>query len=202
MPYSDFDIRRVQKDFQLNIVEQIGIFADVKESSVSEYFASTLKENIPLAVAINTEKARSELIISDALVEIRKVFDRKISFFSGIEFNVDKDKNLTGFCDFIVSLSPEQLFIKSPVIAIVEAKNENIMGGLGQCIAEMVAVRVFNEKESNEIPVTYGAVTSGIAWKFLKLEANTIYIDLRDYSIEDSPGKIIGILSLMLAQQA
>jgi len=56
MPYSDFDIRWVQKDFQLNIVEQIGIFADVKESSVSEYFASTLKENIPLAVAINTEK--------------------------------------------------------------------------------------------------------------------------------------------------
>ncbi len=202
MPYSDFDIRRVQKDFQLNIVEQIGIFADVKESSVSEYFTSTLKENIPLAVAINTEKARSELIISDALIEIRKVFDRKISFFSGIEFNVDKDKNLTGFCDFIVSLSPEQLFIKSPVIAIVEAKNENIMGGLGQCIAEMVAVRVFNEKEGNEIPMTYGAVTSGIAWKFLKLEANTIYIDLRDYSIEDSPGKIIGILSLMLAQQA
>lgn len=202
MPYSDFDIRRVQKDFQLDIVEQIGIFADVKESSVSEYFASTLKENIPLAVAINTEKARSELIISDALIEIRKVFARKISFFSGIEFNVDKDKNLAGFCDFIVSLSPEQLFIKAPVIAIVEAKNENIMGGLGQCIAEMVAVRVFNEKEGNEIPVTYGAVTSGIAWKFLKLEANTIYIDLRDYSIEDSPGKIIGILSLMLAQQA
>jgi len=119
--------------------------------------------------------------------------------FSDIEFNLDKDKNLTDFCYFIVSLSPEQLFIKSPMIAIVEAKNENIMGRLGQCIAEMVAVKVFNEKEGNEIPVTYEVVTSGIAWKFLKLESNTIYIDLRDSSIEDSPGKIIGILSLMLA---
>ena len=52
MPYSDFDIRRVQKDFQLNIVEKIGIFADVEESCISEYFASTLMENIPLAAIV------------------------------------------------------------------------------------------------------------------------------------------------------
>ena len=120
--------------------------------------------------------------------------------FSDIEFNLDKDKNLTDFCDFIVSLSPEQLFIKSPMIAIVEAKNENIMGRLGQCIAEMVAVKVFNEKEGNEIPVTYEVVTSGIAWKFLKLESNTIYIDLRDSSIcllYTSPSPRDGLLSRM-----
>ena len=32
-------------------------------------------------------------------------------------------------------------------MTIVEAKNENIKSGLGQCAAEMVAARLFNERE-------------------------------------------------------
>ena len=158
-------------------------------------------ENVPLAVAINTEKARSELIVTNILVEIRKRFDRKISFFSGLEFNVDRERDLAGFCDFIVSLSPEQLFLNAPVVTMVEAKNENLMHGLGQCTAEMVAARIFNEQEGNDIPRIYGVVTSGTAWKFIKLENGTVHIDLRDYSI-DNPAKIIGILSKMIKQKA
>lgn len=202
MAYSDFSLRQIQKEFQLDIVEELGLFAEIQAVPISEYFTITLQENLPLAVSINTEKARSELIISDVLIEVRKIFDRKISFFSGVEFNVDKERNLNGFCDFLISLSPEQLFVKSPVIAVVEAKNENIMSGLGQCVAEMVAVRLFNQSEGNEIPVTYGTVTSGIAWKFLKLMDDTVYVDLRDYSIEANPGQIIGILSQMIKQRA
>lgn len=202
MFYSDFKIRQVQKTFQLSIVEKLGIFSAIPERPISEYFATTLEENIPLAVSINTEKARSELLVSTVLVEVRKLFDRQISFFSGVEFNVDKERSLAGFCDFIISLSPEQLFVEAPVIAVVEAKNENIMSGLGQCIAEMIAAQLFNEQEGNELSNTYGAVTSGIGWKFLKLEKNKVFIDLRDYSLQSEPQKIIGILSAMISQAA
>lgn len=201
MSYREFDIKTAQKNFQLEIIEKNGLFSEIPEAPISDYFSQTLLENIPLAISINTEKARSELIISEVLLEIRKRFDRKISFFSGIEFNVDKDKNLNGFCDFIVSLSPEQLFLKSPIVTIVEAKNENIMSGLGQCIAEMVAGQIFNDREDNNIDSVYGAVTSGIAWKFLKLHQGTISIDLKDYNLEDNPQKIIGIFSSMVAQK-
>ena len=201
MSYKDFSVKRVQVDFQLEIFEESGFFSKAPASEISEYLSITLHENIPLAVAINTEKARSELIISEVLLELRKQFDRKISFFSGIEFNVDKEKDLNGFCDFIVSRSPEQLFIKSPVIAIVEAKNENIMSGLGQCAAEMVAGKIFNESEKKSIDTIYGAVTSGVAWKFLKLNNDTIFVDLKDYNLEDNPGKVIGILSAMIDQK-
>ena len=202
MPYSDFKIRQVQKQFHLNIIEKIGIFSDLAEVPLSDYFTATLEENIPLAVSINTEKARSELIVSNVLVEIRKQFDRKISFFSGVEFNVDKEQSLAGFCDFIVSLSSEQLFVEAPVIAVVEAKNENIMSGLGQCIAEMIAVQLFNQQEGNEVKHTYGTITSGISWKFLKLENDRVYVDLRDYSIESEPKKVMGILAAMISQTA
>ncbi len=201
MSYSDFNLKQVQKDFNLEIIEKLGIFSKIKKSEISDYFMITLEENIPLAVSINTEKAKSELIISNVLIEVRKIFDRKISFFSGIEFNIDKEKGLNGYCDFMISLSSEQLFVKSPIIILVEAKNENMMGGLGQCIAEMVAARMFNEKEGNNIPSIYGTVTTGLFWKFIKLTNNIVEIDLKDYSIEDNPERVIGILSSMMKEK-
>jgi len=201
MSYSDFDIKKVKDELQIKIVEQKGIFSKIEEVDVSDILTFVLDDNVPLALAINTEKARSELIISDVLVELRRKFDRKISLFSGVEFNVDKDKGLNGYCDFIISRSPEQLIIDSPVVIIVEAKNENIVGGIGQCIAEMVAAKIFNEMENDSIEFIYGAVTSGSAWEFLRLENDTVYIDLREYYIENV-NKIVGILSAMVAQKA
>lgn len=201
MPYSDFTLKKTKTDLQLKIIEQQNLFADIEEVKISDILSAILEENVPLALAINTEKARSELIISNILVELRKLFHHKISLFSGIEFNVDKDKDLNGRCDFIISCSPEQLLLNAPLIAIVEAKNENIIGGLGPCIAEMVAAKIFNEQEHHQVKFLYGAVTSGNTWKFLKLDQQTIYIDLKDYDIE-KVNKIMGILAAMVEQKA
>jgi hypothetical protein len=201
MPYSSFTIKKVQKEFSVEIIENTGLFSSVESREIGNHLKETLSDNVSLAVAINTEKARSELIIAPVLIEIRKIFDKKISFFSGIELNVDKDRDLTGFCDFIISKSPEQLFLNTPVITIVEAKNENIMSGLGQCAAEMIASRIFNEQEGTTLSKIYGVVTSGNIWKFLKLEDNKIYIDLDDYSIKEI-SKVVGILCSMIEQNA
>ena len=67
-------------------------------------------------------------------------FDRRISLFSGIDFNVDAENELTGVCDFLVSLSPEQFYVEAPVIILVEAKNLDLKAGLGQCVAEMLGI--------------------------------------------------------------
>jgi hypothetical protein len=201
MPYSSFTIKKVQKEFSVEIRENTGLFSSIESREIGNHLKETLLDNVSLAVAINTEKARSELIIAPVLIEIRKIFDKKISFFSGIELNVDKERDLTGFCDFIISKSPEQLFLNTPVITIVEAKNENIMSGLGQCAAEMIASRIFNEQEGTTLSKIYGVVTSGNIWKFLKLEDNKIYIDLDDYSIKEV-SKVVGILCSMIEQNA
>jgi len=202
MPYSDFSLKRVKDELGVRVVEQQDMFAMIDSVEISDLLQQNLAENVPLAIAINTEKARSELIIANFLVELRKLFDHQVSLFSGIEFNVDKEKNLNGFCDFIVSASPEQLMLNAPVVTIVEAKNENIIGGLGQCIAEMVAANIFNEKEHNdEILKVYGVVTTGTTWKFLRLESDIVYIDLSEFYI-DRPGKILGVLSAMVRQIA
>ena len=202
MPYSDFDLKSVKQKLGVHLCEQQGLFASVPCADIRPAFEEILQENVPLARAINTEKARSEMIIANVLVEVRKMLQHRISLFSGIEFNVDKAQGLNGFCDFIISASQEQLILTSPVIAVVEAKNENIIGGLGQCIAEMVAAKMFNEAEKSEnAGNVYGLVTSGTAWKFLKMEERNVLIDLDEYSIEN-PGKIIGILLEMAARTA
>ncbi len=201
MSYSDFDLKKAKQNLGINLIERENLFSAIECFEISNHLRETLAENLPLARAINTEKARSELVIANILVELRKILQHTISLFSGIEFNVDKEKGLNGFCDFIISASSEQLMLISPIVAVVEAKNENIIGGLGQCIAEMVAAKIFNELEENENKrKIHGVVTTGTTWKFLKMDGLDVYIDLDDYSIE-KPDKIIGILLAMVSQK-
>ena len=164
MSYSEFSLARVTKEFQLAIIEEENLFFDIPNVVFSDFLKETLKYNVPLAVANNTEKARSELIISPILLEARKK-QESFNFFSGVKFDVDESKGLNGFCDFIISHSKELLFVTAPVFMLVEAKNENILNGLGQCIAEMVAAQLFNQQENNSITSIWGAVTTGTIWQ-------------------------------------
>lgn len=194
MAYSDFTLDKVVKIFNLTISDKIDISTDIPEFDGGEHLAETIRYNLPLALAINTEKARSEMIISPILIELKKRLQPAISLFSGVEFNVDASQGLNGACDFLISRSPEQLLITTPVIAIVEAKKENINAGLGQCVAEMLAARLFNEREANQIHQIYGAVTTGDRWKFLKLEGQIIEIELGEHFLSNV-NKILGIIA-------
>jgi hypothetical protein len=195
MSYSDFTLSKVQQEFSLKVNEQVDFFANVPEVQPGDFLKEILRNNLPLALAINTEKSRSEMIIAPILIELRKSVNNQISLFSGTEFNIDSSKGLNGTCDFLISLDPEQLFIKSPIFAIVEAKKENLNAGLGQCLAEMIAAQIFNQQEGNQISTIYGSVTTGNIWKFLQLEKTEVYIDLTEYFIGNLE-KIMGILSL------
>ncbi|WP_367274522.1 hypothetical protein [Microcoleus sp. PH2017_25_DOB_D_A] len=187
----------IETNFGITIADKVGIFANLPKSEYSDLLSQTLQENISLALAINTEKARSELIVTPILVKLRKQFKYQISLFSGKEFNVDLEKGLTGFCDFLISRSPEQLLIKAPVVALVEAKNDDIQAGLPQCMAEMIAAQIFNERRNNNISEIYGVVTTGTNWKFLRLSNQIIEVDLNDYFI-DNISQIIGILKYLI----
>ena len=158
-----------------------------------------LTENIPLALAINTGKARSEFLIAPILLELRRRSPTPISLFSGTEFTIDPDQGLSGFCDYLISLSPQQLMITAPIVAIVEAKNEDLKAGLGQCIAELVAAQRFNQREIHPVSPHYGIVTSGELWKFLQLTEQSVCIDLRNYEIHQID-QILGILLSFLSQ--
>jgi len=149
---------------------------------------------------MGTEKACSELIIINIFLEIK--IQLRVSFFSGIEFTVDKELGLNGFCDFIISQSSEQLFLESPIVVIVEAKKNDIKEGLGQCVAQMLGATLFNQNqnENKEFPVIYGCVTTGEIWQFLKLKEKTFYVDSQHYYINEL-AKLIGILQAILDEE-
>ena len=201
MSYSDFTLEKIQQSFALKMVEDQDLFSSILEIEISNILKQNLELKVPLALAINTEKARSEFIIAEVLVELKRILNGKISLFSGINLDVDKEKGLNGYCDFIVSQSSEQFFLKAPIITIVEAKNENIPSGIGQCIAEMIAARLFNEQAAQPIERLYGAVTIGNIWKFLKYEQGAVYIDQQEYHISQI-NKIVGILVAMATKTA
>ena len=200
MPYSDFSLEKVKRTFQLTTSETVDLFGDVPELECSALLREILRYNVPLALASNSEKARSEMIISPILIDLRRQLKERINLFSGIDFDVDSDMGLNGICDFIISNSPEILFVSAPVITLVEAKKENITAGLGQCVAEMLAARIFNERTGNEVSTIYGAVTTGSIWKFMKLDGSVISIDLTEYYLKDV-NKILGILAMGAVSQ-
>lgn len=201
MSYSEFSLAKVKEKFQLTTVEKVGIFSDIPELPASNLLVEILSYHQPIALGSNSEKARSEFIIAPILVDLRRQLREQINLFSGVDFTVDETQGLNGVCDFIITKSPEILVVTAPVITVVEAKKENINAGLGQCAAEMIAAQIFNQQcegKSNEtvtnIKTIYGVVTTGSIWQFLKLQEQTLSIDLREYYLKDV-NKILGILA-------
>ncbi|WP_395092580.1 hypothetical protein [Armatimonas sp.] len=200
MAYSEFNLQTVIDRFGLTVQQETGHFAVVPPlATISSILKTLLAEQVPLAIAINTEKARSEMIVVNVLAELRRQFPDALSLFSGVELDVEKSESLNGYCDFLISLSPQQLIVSAPIVTLVEAKNADLPAAWGQCVAEMLAAQRFNKKRGNEIPKIYGVVTSGTSWMFGFLEDTSVVLDLQEYGI-DEPEKILGVLSAMVGK--
>lgn len=193
MVYSEFTLSKVLSQFGLNYDDTIDLFSLVPEATISLVLETNLQRGVRLALRVNSEKARSEFIIAPILLELNDSGANKISLFSGSSFNVNAKEGLVGICDFIISDSPIQSLITAPVLMVVEAKNENIAAGLGQCGASMVAAQQFNQQANNAMPVIYGAVTTGDMWQFLKLENTRLQADKNIHYLSNIT-KIMGIL--------
>lgn len=143
MAFRDFTFPQVQHDLGLS-VREADLFGHVPPAAVRDEFAVTLNEEATLALAINMEKAKSEFIIAPVLLELRRSLHGGFGLFSGVELDADAARGLNGFCDFILTKTPRQFVLTAPLVAIVEAKNDNLRNGLGQCIAAMVAAQLLN----------------------------------------------------------
>jgi hypothetical protein len=88
---------------------------------------------------------------------------------------------------------PFDFEIKVPFFAVRETKGGEIESCLPQCAAQMVAAQLFNKRQQNSIPAVFGCVTTGVAWRFLKLERNNLIIDDDVYYLDNIP-MILGVL--------
>jgi hypothetical protein len=189
--YSDFSIEKVKKDFGLT--EKRAVLFDSPESiEPDKWLTDTLNLSLKFALSSSSEKARSEFIVAPVLLETVRRNNEEFSIFSGERLDVDEEKGLKGECDFILSKGAVSTTIQSPIFLLVEAKKNDIKDGLGQCIAQMLGAKIFNDRENSGIDAVCGCVTTGEVWQFLKLEDNIVFIDTVRYYINEI-GKLIGV---------
>lgn len=197
MAYNRFTMGQLQEQYRLEFLEKSSVFEKASPAVISDLLLERLRKQTIIALRIGSEKARSELIIMPLLLEVYEQMQEKVNLFSGVKFNVDVKHGLSGYCDYLFSLSPLHREIQAPVITVVEAKKEDINGGIPQCFAEMVAAQIFNARANKPIDTLYGIITSGEIWKFLKLQGTNATIDTDDYFL-NQPEKIVGIILSML----
>lgn len=198
MSYSDFT--SFDKLIPLGISQIITVekLVDFEPIAPSAFLTEALKRFAPLAIAINTEKARSEYLIAPILSEI-VTFNPHVSLFSGKNFTADPSLGLNGFVDFLLTANPDKLVIKAPIVTVIEAKNENINEGLAQCIATMYAAFLVNRRDHKIGDKTvYGSVTTGQVWRFLALTPDLeVAIDLKDRYLTPID-ELLGLLKALI----
>jgi hypothetical protein len=194
MAYSDFKtIDQIVETLGVQVTDIAHLFADISPVPVAPFLQQQLDECLDLATSISTEKARSELVITPILLEVRRLVKFQMGFFSGTTFNIAADKGLMGACDFLLTATPNQAIVTAPVVTIVEAKDDNLRAGLAQCIAQVVAAQMLNQKYQEPAPFVLGAVSTGTNWRFMKLESDVVVIDRTEYLITQLD-QILGIL--------
>ena len=179
MAYSEFDV--VAAETKLGVQILVGaVFPPLVPVTVPSWLSDTLGRGNQLRV--ESEKARNEFIVAAILLAVRELSGNALAIFSGESFDVDRSAGLCGEVDFLLTLSqpspsPSLPIIRAPVICIDEAKRQDIAGGIGQCIAQMVAAQRFNDRNGRPNARVYGCVTTGEDWQFLRLYESIITYD-------------------------
>lgn len=189
MSYTDFDILRVEKDLNLEVIVK-KIEWRLAPVAPSDWLLKSLEKGEKNALV--SEKARSEFIVTPILLAAQEISNDEIQIFSGQSLNVDPNIGLTGECDFILSKTKPTPVLKSPIVTLVEAKKNDIELGLGQCIAQMFASLIFNRQQGNEFQAVFGCVTTGENWQFLKLENNIVVVDSERFYLSEV-GNILSV---------
>lgn len=192
--YSQFKPEDI-KNLGINFIRG-KIFSQIKALEPSQFLLDTLAINKKFP--IESEKAKSEYLIVPILTEIQVKNPEKFTCFSGYQFNVDSQLGLKGFCDFIISKKYNAVFIESPLVAVVEVKsNQDLPDASPQCIAEMYAAQLYNEKNEEKTIVIYGAITNGYEWIFLKLENKEVILDTNRYGIKNL-SELLGVWQVII----
>ena len=182
MPYTDFTLETVLSRFDIELKHEALFTPEQRKSdSPPVWLDDTLKRGE--ALALGSEKARSEFIVAPMLLSLREMSGNAIAIYSGLRFDVAPEQGLAGECDFILSDSEPFPIIRSPIVSVVEAKKNDLDLGWGQCASQMVASLQFNQRTHPERQTVYGCITTGREWQFVRLCNNVMTIDIPVFPI-------------------
>jgi hypothetical protein len=199
MAYGDFSLTDVLEQFGLSDRYE-PLFLDPLPAEPSAWLQETLALGRSLALPGGSEKARSEFLIAPILLEAIRRDHPNLAIYSGRNFEVDRNLGLTGECDFIVGKGAAGLRVRSPIFCLVEAKRDDVEGGIGQCAAQMIGAALWNQQQGEALSQMYGCVTTGEIWQFLCLKKTDLVIDRDRYYLQPLES-VLGCFRVILRDQ-
>lgn len=181
MGYSNYKkLRQVTQKFDLKS-ELADLFENLQPINPSNWLLESLDraERMPLT----NEKNKSERLVSPILLEAVLAFQDKITLFSGEEINISSQDDLSGPCDFFLTLQKPSIIFETPIISLAEAKDEDMEWGIAQCAAQLYASDLLNKQEGKNIPILYGCATTGVEWRFIRFENKTFFISRHSLTV-------------------
>ncbi len=150
---------------------------DLDDSSLRQRIEQDL-----IYVDLTSETARREVIIGPVLLQICRITQAKLK----IEYPITVNNFLKGSLDYYLQAKNN--------ILVVEAKNADLARGFTQLAVELIAL---DQWINLDIPIIYGAVTTGDIWKFgfLKRQEKQIIQDINLYRV---PGDLEELLRIIL----
>ncbi len=178
MAYSNFSLSDIETGFGISL-KDAEIFSVLPPLEPSPKLLSAL--NLAQELGGQSEKFRSEAIVFPLMIELWERNDKFFTLYSGETLNADAEQGLKGECDFFFAKSTSKRIIGKPVMQLVEVKRDDIDAWLGQCAAQMLGAKIYNEKKGTPLETIYGCVTTGDDWLFLRLTGKEIFVDTRKY---------------------
>lgn len=196
MAYANFTKDELTKKFGVKIKESF-LFQDKNIQPIQP--SAWLEETIMRAqrLGYNTEKERSERLVSPILAELHQINKWSFKIYSGQIMNADEMLGLNGECDFLLAYGDVSAILESPIFTITEAKKNDTDIGTIQCSAQLIGAKIFNEKVGYDSPLLFGCSTTGSDWRFIKYENNTILWDQVIYSLRNL-SELLGILQYII----
>jgi hypothetical protein len=136
------------------------------------------------------EWAKAYRLVDPVIAELEVLRAGKISSIPEMDLEIKDFEGLCGTPDFVISADPS--FKVVPIIAIVEAKKDDMDAGLPQCAAELYAAYLLNKGRPGKL---YGSVTIGTEWRFMCFHGDSRKVAVDDdiYFIIE-PAKLLGVL--------
>ena len=171
MAYSSFSLRDITKTFGIS-VRYHRLLPSLPSIAPSEKLQAALRliEGLPS----RSEKFKSEAIVFPIILEVWERNRPMFTFYSGDILVADPERGLNGECDFIIAKDTGSLIISAPAIQLVEVKKDGIESWIGQCAAQMLGAKIYNENNGTPLETFYASQ----ATKFLWIPVNTISVKL------------------------
>jgi len=151
---------------------------------------STAYYSILPKISVNSEIAKREVMIAPVLHAVIQYMNARLN----IEYSVNINDKLSGTIDY--------LFRSSQELIVIEAKKGDLDRGFNQLAAEMIAMDIY-EEEQTDLARVYGAITIGEVWRFAVLEREKKHLikDIHTFRFPEDLHDLLSILSGMLEKE-